>query len=133
MISGPGILASLQLEVSLSHMEKPQMSTDSPSGIVTLPADVHNSIVTESASGAFRPLGTAGNGVNPARSSRRTKPCVIFLIRVLCMAVSPCDDFHSPGFHWQVPGGSTRRMVPKPPNPSSKLVNSLRAWLCQGK
>src|SRR5262249_3144585 len=31
------------------------------------------------------------------------------------------------------PGGSTRSSVPMPPKPSSKLLNSLRAWLCHGK
>ena len=33
----------------------------------------------------------------------------------------------------QPPGGSTRKSVPIPPKPSSKLVNSFNAWLCHGK
>jgi len=35
--------------------------------------------------------------------------------------------------HGQPPGGSTRSNVARPPNPSSKLVNSFSAWLCHGK
>jgi hypothetical protein len=33
----------------------------------------------------------------------------------------------------QPPGGSTRSSVAMPPKPSSKLLNSLSAWLCHGK